>query len=240
MSSGTWTPAAVTSNQEFCNEIVYRFMAADAAFATLEVTDTKDEAELVEQLVSDSVARPSTEVPGLHHLLEKPFVTKPHRNGSRFGSLGSTGVFYAGFASETAAAERGFYVRKLLVDSPELPSVTQQQVRLTAQIKSPIIDIRVAPFHTYNKIFMDKNSYEKTQEFADVVRKTSVYGIKYASVRSPRNEPCLALLSPRGFAKKIPNSIEGNWTCFATADRVTWINLYGGTSGTPIQYDFSY
>ena len=240
MSSGIWTPAAVTSNQEFCNEVVYRFIAPDAAAATLEATDTKEEADLVEQLVSDSIARPTSEVSDLHSLLEKPFITKPHRNGSRFGSLSSTGVFYAGFAPETAAAERGFYVRKFLLDSPALPYISQQHIRITAQIKSSIIDVRVAPFHTYKKIFMDENSYVKTQEFAEMVRTTDVLGIKYASVRSPGNEACLALLSPKGFAKKMPNNIEGNWTCFATTDRVSWINPYAGTNGTSAQYEFPY
>ena len=240
MWSDISTPAAVTSNQESFDDITYRLVLRDAAEATQRVTDTKEEFDLIEALVANSSTKFGANLGDIHPLLAKPFLTKNHLGGSRFGVQSSGGIFYSALSLETSAAERGFYVQKLLIDTPGMENISQAHTQINVHIKAQIIDVRVAPFNQASALFEDKDSYLKTQEFGEVVRQTNIVGIKYKSVRFMNGSACLALLSPSGFSKKNPIQIDSQWNCFATRDVVRWTNPYATENGEPVSFEFTY
>lgn len=240
MWSDISTPAAVTSNQESFDDITYRLVLREAAVATQRVTDSKEEFDLIENLVAISASKFGDATGVLHPLLAKPFTTKNHRGGSRFGAESSGGIFYSALSLETSAAERGFYVQKLLRDSPNLKNISQPHTEINVHIRTQIVDVRVAPFNQATHVFEDKNSYSKTQEFGEVVRQTNVLGVKYKSVRLKNGSPCLALFSPDGFAKKTPAKVDSQWSCYATENLVRWTNPYAFENGSSLSFEFSY
>jgi len=240
MSLDTWTPAAVTSNSELFEGAVNRFVLVEASAATQKITDSLAEFELIENLVAKSVEEIDLKFEKLHTLLAKPFLTRPHAKGSRFGSPTSKGVFYSAINLSTAAAERGFYVQKFLFDSPGLLVLNQRHSQFLSSVSVQSIDTRLPPFHKDFEIFENKFSYAYTQKFADVVRQSKVGAIKYKSVRDPNGGVCLAILTPDGFSKPNPTSIDSAWTCYASLEKVYWFNPYVNSKLIETSLEFTY
>lgn len=240
MLSTTWTQAEVTSNSELLEGVFYRLIAKDASNSTAKVTDTIEEIELLEILVRASRTNtPVGEYEKYNPLLIRPFYTPPFKGGSRFGSENEFGVFYCAESIETVAAERGYYLQKFRSDASALTLMQGAPHSLiTVQIKTQVVDVRMPPFKKRPDVFLEKNDYSATQNFAGVVRLTQVNGIVYTSVRNPKPSSCLALLSPRAFKKKLPLSMDENWIAVVTEKSVRWINNSVTRTGKSMQFTY--
>lgn len=240
MLSTTWTPAEVTSNSNPLEGIFYRLIAKDASNSTAKVTDTIEEIELLEILVRNSRAeRDIVEYGKFNPLLIRPFFSTPFQGGSRFGSEKSFGVFYCAKSIETVAAERGYYLHKFSSDSSTLTRIQGAPHSLiTVDVMTQVVDVRMPPFKKNPDIFLDKNNYSATQQFADIVRLTQVNGIVYTSVRNPKPSLCLALLSPLAFKKRLPLSMDENWIAVATEKSVRWINNSVTQTSESMQFEY--
>ncbi len=94
--------------------ICWRLVEAQHVVATMKLTDTLDEQEILEDLIEASKPPMPAECRSLDYLLSAPFRYRPYPHGSRFRRANQVeGVYYAAEAVETAVAEVAFY--RLLV-----------------------------------------------------------------------------------------------------------------------------
>lgn len=191
--------------------------------ATMKLVDTRDEQDLLETLLETSKPSQPEETTGLDYLLATPFRYAPLPGGSRFRGVNDPGVFYAAESERTAAAELGYWRWRFLRDSEDLDHI--EPVAHTAfqvEVDTLAIDLQRKPFDADTKVWVHPTDYGPTQQFARLVREADVGVILYRSVRDPQPAWCLALLTPKGFAKKTPQGTRHNWFLAVTKNEVTW------------------
>lgn len=226
MSSDTWTPTEVKFNSESYEAVTYRFVNPDGRKSSVRVTDTDEEAQLLEDLVYEFSGSPKLIQNGFHRLLAKPFDTPSFKHGSRFRSPNDPGVYYCADDLRTAAAEKGFHTFRIFQESKGLKNYPAfiDHVLVIASLKCSTVDVRVPPFSRESKVFEHPFDYSATQAFARIVRASKVQSITYRSVRNNLTGKCIALLDPFGFKNKNPDSVTLDWTCFITPLGARWVN----------------
>ncbi|WP_418314692.1 RES family NAD+ phosphorylase [Piscinibacter sakaiensis] len=192
----------------------------------MKIVDTRSEQDVLESLLEASKPpRPAgTEAP-LHHLLATPFRYHPLRAGSRFRSATDPGVYYGAGSVHTAAAELGYWRWRFLIDAVDMDRIEPvAHTAFKAEIDaSAAIDLRREPFDVDEPVWTAPDDYGPTQEFARVVREAEVDAIVYRSVRDPQPAGrCLALLAPRGFARKAPYPQMQTWFLAVAREQVSW------------------
>lgn len=223
MSRTTWTLPAVSSNAITWRGRVWRLVESQHVAATMKLIDTRDEQDLLETLLETSKPASPQETAGLDYLLATPFRYAPLPGGSRFRGVNDPGVFYGAESVRTAAAELGYWRWRFLQDSVDLDYI--EPVAHTAfqvEVDTSAVDLQRKPFDKDEKVWMHPTNYGPTQQFARMVREANVGGILYRSVRDPQPAWCLALLSPKGFAKKRPLEERQTWFIGVTHNEVTW------------------
>ncbi len=87
--------------------LIYRIVESDLEVATMNLTDTLDEQQLIEQLLEET--KPVVETTKQHYLLTTPFSYPPLKYGSRFGTQHMKSFFYGSKDVTTCLYECAYY-----------------------------------------------------------------------------------------------------------------------------------
>ncbi|NTF06736.1 RES family NAD+ phosphorylase [Agrobacterium rubi] len=209
MSLPIWTPDALQSEKREVSGPYWRLVEAQHQVSTMKLVDTVDEQSLLEDILEGSKRRFPPECAGLDYLLATPFrYDAAYPYGSRFRRAGWTkGVYYAAASVETALAEMAFYRLLFYSESPAtpLPANAAEYTAFSAEITTPAaIDLTTPSLARDKTLWTHPTDYEPCQTLADTARTAEIEAILYQSVRDPEGGLNIALLTPRGFARKQP------------------------------------
>ncbi|NTE85685.1 RES family NAD+ phosphorylase [Agrobacterium rubi] len=209
MSLPIWTPDALQSEKRAVSGPYWRLVEAQHQVSTMKLIDTVDEQSLLEDILEGSKRRFPPECAGLDYLLATPFrYDAAYPYGSRFRRAGWTeGVYYAAASVETALAEMAFYRLLFYSESPAtpLPANAAEYTAFSAEITTPsAIDLTTPPLSGDKALWTHPTDYEPCQTLADTARTAEIEAVVYQSVRDPEGGLNIALLTPRGFARKQP------------------------------------
>ncbi len=208
-----WTATALASEAFEQEGIAWRVVEDQYTASTRKVVDTKNDQELLENILEESKPFVPHGAEKLHYLLQTPFrYSSPYPIGSRFRRTGSTeGVFYAAEEIRTALAELCYYRLNFFRESPGTPFPCQQE-RLTvfsiSYHSSSTLSLVQTPFVENKEIWTHPSNYEATQAFADTVRQAGIEIICYESVRDIKKRLNIALLSPNAFSANSPIKMQ--------------------------------
>jgi len=200
----------------------WRLVEAQHVIATMKLTDTLDEQQILEDLIEASKPPMPVECRELDYLLSAPFRYRPYPHGSRFRRANQVeGVYYAAEAVETAVAEVAFYRLLFFAESPGTPWPENPAEYTAFSARFAVdraIDLTTMPYTEQAEIWGHPTEYGPCQTLADAARADGVAAIRYASVRDPGRGTNLALLTCKTFAR---NRI---------VDRQTW-RIHPGSAG---------
>lgn len=187
----------------------WRVVEAQNIISTAKLTDTAAEQSLLEDLIEKSKPRVPPECRQLNYLLSTPFrYGSPYPRGSRFRRSGHTrGVFYGAENPDTAIAELCFWRLVFFSESPSTgwPSEAGEYTAFAARYSTErAIDLTRSPFDARRVVWAHKTRYDECQEFADLARSSEIEVVKYLSVRDPKKQLNIALLTCRAFAANDP------------------------------------
>jgi hypothetical protein len=191
--------------------------------STMKIVDDAVEQDLLEALLEGSKPLQPGATAMLDYLLATPFRYHPRRGGSRFRAVTDPGVFYGAQSVRTAGAELGYWRWKFLLDSVELDRI--EPVAHTAfqtSIATTAADLRTPAFSVDAALWTHPTDYSATQSFAQTARQAQLGAIVYQSVRDPQQGWCVALLSPKAFARRKPIASTQTWWLAVQQDGVVW------------------
>ena len=199
--------------------------------ATSKIVDTREEQELLEEIIEESKPPLPPAAAGLDYLLSSPFrYGTRHPAGSRFRAVTDAGVFYGAETVHTAAAEVGFWRWRFLQESSGLDRL--QPSSFTA-FRTPLVtaavDLRKPPFARDSASWRHPSDYSGTQAFGRSAREAGIGAILYRSVRDPKSHFCAAVLTPAAFAARKPDSAMQTWVLTVSAEEAIW-RRQGGDS----------
>lgn len=208
-----WTPTALASKVCHRAAIIWRAVEDQHNAATRKIVDTRQEQELLEDILEGNKPPIPKNAAALHYLLHTPFrYDAPYPVGSRFRRAGANeGVFYGSETIRTTLAELCYYRLRFFQESPD-SSLPRQQARLTVfsvNFESKMqIDLTQPPFDSERKRWTDAADYSATQAFADSARQAGIEVIRYESVRDQPTGFNVALLSPSVFKTNTPEHMQ--------------------------------
>uniref|UniRef100_C6E1G2 RES domain protein n=1 Tax=Geobacter sp. (strain M21) TaxID=443144 RepID=C6E1G2_GEOSM len=193
--------------------------------STLKLVDTRAEQELLEEILEEHKPPVPPEAKGLGYLLFSPFRydTRPP-SGSRFRAINDPGVFYGAETVRTAAAEVAYWRWRFLQDTSGLTRL--QPCTFTAfrvPVKTRCIDLRQPPFDAHSTVWSHPTDYSGTQAVGKVAREARIGALLYRSVRDPEPHFCIAILTPRAFAAKKPDSETQTWVLAVSGEEAIWM-----------------
>lgn len=204
---------------------VWRMVEAQHLVSTSKIVDTRAEQELLEDILETHKPPVPQEAAELHYLLFSPFRYETRQpSGSRFRGLHDPGVFYAAETVRTAAAEVGYWRWRFLQDTAGLERL--QPCSFTAfrvPIKTSCIDLREPPYDSDAPRWQHPTDYSATQAFGRLARESGIGVILYQSVRDPEKHFCAAVLTPRAFAAKKPDSATQTWMLTISTEEAIWM-----------------
>jgi hypothetical protein len=231
VSSVTWTLAALSSEARDLAFRVWRMVEAQHLVSTSKIVDTRAEQELLEDILEEHKPPVPQEATDLHYLLFSPFRYETRQpSGSRFRAVHDPGVFYAAETVRTAAAEVGYWRWRFLQDSAGLDRL--QPCSFTAfrvPISTSCVDVRVPPFDRDITCWQHPTDYSATQAFGRIARDAGIGAIMYQSVRDPEHQACVAILTPRAFAAKKPDSATQTWMLTISKEEAIWMRQDDGS-----------
>jgi hypothetical protein len=223
VSFSTLMPAVVSSEAFAWTGTVWRMVEAQHTASTMKVVDTSEEQDLLETLLEGSKPVQPASALALDYLLATPFRYYPLRKGSRFRAVTDPGVFYGAESVRTASAELGYWRWKFLKDAVDLEKLEPvAHTAFSAEVNTQLVDLRRAPFIADAAKWRHPTDYSATQAFARAAREANLGGIQYQSVRDPNPAWCVALLTPKAFAKLKPKPLMQNWWLAVHPDSVSW------------------
>ncbi len=225
MSLTTWTPTAVSSEAYPLSCRVWRMVEAQHVVSTSRILDTREEQELLEDILEESKPPVPPEAQGLDYLLYSPFRYGPlSPYGSRFRGVADSGVFYGAETVRTAAAEVGYWRWHFLQDSSGLDRLPPCSfTAFKVPLKTSAVDLRKPPFDREAAVWQHTSDYSATQAFGRVARSAGIGAILYLSVRDPEPHFCAAVLTPRAFAVKKPDRATQTWVLTVSEKEAIWM-----------------
>ena len=223
MSCTTWTPLAVSSEGRPWSARAWRVVEAQHIASTMKLVDNAAEQDLLESLLEGGKPPQPEAAAGLHYLLATPFRYDPPPGGSRFRAATDPGVFYGAGGVRTACAELGYWRWKFLRDAVDLDKLEPvAHTAFQADIATTVVDLRNPPFDRDAACWNHPTDYGATQIFARTAREAQLGGIVYRSVRDPQPGWCVAVLTPRAFAKREPDPLTQTWWIAVQPEAVVW------------------
>ena len=212
-----WTPAALASEARPYAGEVWRVVETQYKAATMAITDTLEEQEILERILDRSKPKFPPDCAGLDYLLATPFRYWPYPYGSRFRRADQPdGAFYAAEHVETAVAETSFYSLLFFAESPEatLPARPVEHTAFSVPCRTAKhIDLTKRPLVKDRAVWTHPTNYAPCHDLADSARDAAVAAIRYESVRDPERRANIAILSPKAFAAKRPKALQ-TWRVF--------------------------
>jgi hypothetical protein len=209
MPSNISTPDELLFSAERASGRCWRAVEAQNVISTAKLTDNAAEQRILEELIEKSKPQVPPECRQLNYLLSTPFrYGAPYPRGSRFRRAGQTfGVFYGAENPDTAIAELCFWRLVFFSESPATrwPSGAGEYTVFAARYATHrAIDLTKPPFDNRRAVWTHKTRYNECQELADVARSVEIEAIKYSSVRDPKKQMNIALLTCKAFATADP------------------------------------
>ena len=222
MSSSIWTRCAGASEIRALRLAPWRAVEAQHQISTRKLVDSREEQELLEELI-DRVKPPVSPAasPRLHYLLYTPFRYPPLRHGSRFGTRHEPGIWYGSETLPTAFAEVAYYRMVFLEGTrADLGSVTTQLTAFRVTARSARgVDLASPPFAAHRRAIASPASYTATQALGRAMRAADVQLFRYPSARDPADGTNVGLFTHEVFGKSKPRDLQ-TWHCTATRDVV--------------------
>lgn len=229
MSSGTWTPAALSPERRALAGVCWRVVESQHRVSTMKLVDSVEEQERLELLLEPTKPPIPAECQHLHYLLFTPFrYGGPYPHGSRFRRAGMTpGVFYGSETAATAITEMAFHRLLFYADAPDVPwpaNAGDYTVFSASFETDAALDLSQPPLDRDRAKWTARLDYSACQDLADTARAANVDALRYESVRTPPATAGLnlALLTCRVFAVRAP------------AARQTWRILLGACGARAI------
>jgi hypothetical protein len=189
----------------------------------MKIVDDAAEQDMLESLLEASKPAQPPATAMLDYLLATPFRYQPWRGGSRFRALNDAGVFYGAQSVRTAGAELGYWRWKFLLDSVDLQCIEPvAHTAFQASIATTAVDLRSPTFSADAALWTHPTDYSATQAFAQTARQAQLGAIVYQSVRDPHPSWCVAVLSPKAFARRKPIASTQTWWLAVQRDGVVW------------------
>lgn len=217
----TWTPPALASEaRRVALELeLWRVVEAQHAASTMRLVDSLRDQAILERLLEASKPPFPDDTERLHYLLATPFRYRA-RAGSRFRAPFEAGVWYGAEVLRTALAEKSFWQRRFLIDSPGTPDLKPvAHTAFRASIGALALDLRLPPLVRDRLAWTHRTDYSATQALAKQAREAAVEVIRYESVRDPERGGCAAVLVPTAFSRPKPRA-EETWLIAASRERV--------------------
>jgi len=194
---------------------LWRGVEAQHVIATLKLTDSRREHEVLEELLEASKPPLPPEAKGQHFLLFTPFrYRSPYP--SRFRRATDPGVWYGAQELETACAEVAYWRWRCLGDSEGLreQALYSEHTFFRAKVRGRCADLTAAPWRSAARAWTQKSDYRACQNLAEEARKRDLAWIRYATVRAAKGS-CGAVL--RSGALVMPEGFEQQtWDCKTT------------------------
>ena len=203
--------------------------------STLKIVETRAEQELLEEILEAHKPPVPSGASGLDYLLFSPFRydTRPP-SGSRFRAVSDPGVFYGAETVHTAAAEVAYWRWRFLEETSGLTRL--QPCTFTAfrvPVRTSCIDLRQPPFAAHGARWSHPTDYSDTQVIGRSAREAGIGAVLYRSVRDPKPHFCIAVLTPRAFAAKKPESATQTWVLAVSGGEVIWMRQGDETFSFP-------
>ncbi|MFP3942208.1 MAG: RES family NAD+ phosphorylase [Thermoanaerobaculia bacterium] len=197
----------------------WRVVEAQHVVATRKLVDTHEEQAVLEELIDRAKPPlpPEPEFDGLHYLLATPFRHPPLAHGSRFGTRSERSLWYGADRLPTVLAEAAYYRLVFLEGTeaevePLLVDLSCVRARVRSQQG---LDLTAEPFAGLEAHVSSPVSYAASQALGRELRAAGVEAFRYRSARDPEGGTCVALVTPRAFARREPEALE-TWYCVAT------------------------
>lgn len=205
--------------------VAFRMVESQVDRATMQLADTAQELDLLEDLLETSKPPLPDQAAGLHYLLATPFrYASP--TPTRFRRSNEPGLWYGADSDRTACAELSYWRMRLVLDSAGLaqnsaPVITTHTC-IQARVSGPCFDLSRPPFDAMRSTWMHTSDYTATQALAESARHTGAAWIHYESVRENGGR-CAAVLDPVALAHQTPTQ-SNDWNCMTWRDKVIWRN----------------
>ena len=206
------------------NDKVWRMVETQEAAATLNIVDSMEEQNLLEELL-DAVKPPyRTGTEGMHYLLKTAFRYPPLKYGSRFGTRSMPSFFYASEQVETALAETAYYRFVFMNDMSKSYNkpIDSRHSMFNVTVKTDAcLDLLDPAYSKLQKKLTNINDYSNSQRVGDwAVNDREVEIIRFQSARMT-GECNLAIAEPKTIRSKAPISIR-NWLCRTSNERISF------------------
>lgn len=227
---GIWADAGGPDHILPYSGAAYRVVESQEQAATMQLVDTLQEQELLEQLLDGSKPRPAGDAEHLPYLLKTPFRYPPLRHGSRFGRRTQRGIFYASLGLRSALAETAYYRLVFLAGMTEPPQqpIQSPMSSFRTRIKTAhAVRLDRPPFEGYRERISCKTRYQDSQNLGTDMRAAGVQAAIYYAARETR-PGCrnIAVFAPAALTGTVSNN--RSWHCSATPSRVIFVAGHDG------------
>ena len=168
---------------------VQRLVESQQVVATMELTDTLAEHELLESILENS--KPPLKATKKHYLLTTPFRYPPRQHGSRFGSEFEPSLFYAAYDTATVMAEGAYYRWRFWYDQVSPPPsgryITEHTLFAVRYATEQGISLQKPPCQEYKKLLTHPSDYSQTQQLGADMRMADIQAFEYISARAADN-----------------------------------------------------
>ena len=222
MSSSIWTRCAGASEVRALRLTPWRAVEAQHQISTRKLVDSREEQELLEDLI-ERVKPPLVPAASrrAHYLLFTPFRYPPLPYGSRFGTRHDAGIWYGSDTLPTAFAEVAYY-RMLFLEgtTADLGAVTTQLTAFRVNARTLRgVDLTRPPFAAHRRIIASPVSYKATQALGRAMRDAGVELFRFPSARDRGGGSNVAAFTAEVFGRSRPRDLQ-TWHCTATRERV--------------------
>ena len=198
---------------------LWRGVEAQHVIATLRLTDTRAEHELLESLIEASKPPLPPQAARQHFLLFTPFRYRPPYP-SRFRRAMDAGVWYGAEQRATACAEVAYWRWRFLMDSDGLrgQALITEHTFFQARVRGRCADLTAAPWKGASAAWTQRSDYSACQDLAEEARKHELAWIRYTSVRAA-DGTCGAVLRLESLSLQ-PGFEQQTWDCRTARDGV--------------------
>lgn len=211
-----WQLCAGDKYREIIKAEPWRVVEAQHISSSRDLVDSREEHELLEELLEES--KPSVSKDN-HYLIFSPFRYPPLKYGSRFGRTYEPSLWYGSLELRTAFAEVAYYRLKFFQDTEA--KLEYIEIPMTA-FKSNIhtdkgIDLTRNSFLQYQEQISNGNSYEHSQPLGTAMRQEGIDVFMFFSARTHHKGKNIAAFSPHVFYRKGGQYItaQQSWRCIA-------------------------
>ncbi len=210
-----------------------RVVESQQHVATMQLVDTCEEQDLLEQLLEQSKPAVAPAAAGLHYLLMTPFRYPPLRHGSRFGGVHQRGIFYGALNLETALAECAYYRLVFLAGlaQPFPAPITTYHTAFACRLETPRgLDLQQPALVDWQPVLRSPCDYRFSQRVGELMREAGVEAFLFGSARCEGinagvMEPAALVAGPLAPA---------GWACRTSVDEVRFVSTTGaGTVSFP-------